>query len=152
MAHPARHEAEKAEDATKNVNKAAEPLRNGTGQIVELTRDVLKAGAQGATTFGNDLQEGVGAANEMQRKSADAAVEFSKLYMDLFKEQAEHSLQAATAFRKSFNWDEAIRVQSDFLRASLERMSQLNSRYLEIVQAVMGTAVSVAKDPAKKAA
>ena len=50
------------------------------------------------------------------------------------------------------SWDEVIQVQGEFVRASFERMNQLNARYLEIFQGMMRTATSTAKDQARKAA
>jgi phasin family protein len=130
MAQTARHEAEKAEDSAKYIS-------NGTA-------------------FRNDLQKRAGAVAEVQnqtvRKSTEGVAEFSKLYTDLLREQAEHNLQTSQAFANAFNWNEAIRVQSEFLRTSFERMAQLNSRYIEIVQGVMTTAASSANEQAKKAA
>jgi hypothetical protein len=47
-------------------------------------------------------------------------------------------------------WEEVVQVQSDFMRASFERLGELNRRYLEIVQAMMETS-STAIERARKA-
>ena len=43
------------------------------------------------------------------------------------------------------NWGEIIRLQNEFVRASLERMNGLNGRYLEAVQDVLRATVSAAQ-------
>ena len=97
------------------------------------------------------MRGAAGKGAEMMRDASGKAAELSKLYADLLKEQAEHSLQAAKALGKTFDWNEAIRVQSEFMRTSFERMSQLQARHLELVQAAMSSATSTAKDQSNKA-
>ncbi len=86
-------------------------------------------------------ERGADAAGEMQhqtiKQSAEGATELSQLFVQLFNEQARHNLQAATALGRASNWGEVAKVQSEFVRGSFERMNQLNSRYLEIIQAGM---------------
>ena len=55
-------------------------------------------------------------------------------------------------FGRTVSWDEVIQVQGEFVRASFDRMNQLNARYLEIFQGMMQAATSAAKDQARKAA
>jgi hypothetical protein len=43
-----------------------------------------------------------------------------------------------------------FQIQSEYLRVSLERAGQLTQRYLEVSQAVVTTAASVARREAKK--
>ena len=47
---------------------------------------------------------------------------------------------AALGRAVSVDWDEAVRAQGEFVRASLERLARLNDRHLEIVRAVMAAA------------
>ena len=72
--------------------------------------------------------------------------------MELFSEQTRYNLQIAAVFGRAVSWDEVIQVQGEFVRASFERMNQLNTRYLEIFQGMMRTATLAAKDQARKAA
>ncbi len=50
------------------------------------------------------------------------------------------------------DWEEVVRAQSEYMRASIERMNQLHGRYIEMVRSMMTAAASTAKDEAKKAA
>ena len=42
------------------------------------------------------------------------------------------------------DWDEVVRAQGEFVRASLERLARLNDRHLEVVRAVMAAASAAA--------
>ena len=44
-----------------------------------------------------------------------------------------------------------VQIQGEFLRASLDRSTQLTQRYLEVTQAVMTASASAARQQAKKA-
>jgi len=152
---------EKAErERVEAVQEGERVARETAKKMAEVGRDAATAGAQAAssaTRTGLQLvQRTAGSTAHVQRdtmrQSAEGTAELGKLYTDLLKEQTQHSVQVVQAFGKVFNWNEAVQVQSDFMRASFERMTQLNSRYMEIVQAVMTSAVSGTKDKAKKVA
>jgi hypothetical protein len=55
----------------------------------------------------------------------------------LLNEQIGHNLRIATAFGRANGWHEIIQTQGDFVRGSFERGSQLNRRYLEVIQTMM---------------
>jgi len=149
-------ERERIEAAQEGERVAKETAK----KMAEAGRDAATAGAQAASSATRTglqlIQRTAGSTAQVQREtmrqSAEGTAELGKLYSDLLKEQAQHSMQVVQAFRQVFNWNEAVQAQSDFMRASFERMNQLNSRYIEIVQAVMTSAVSNTKDQAKKAA
>lgn len=154
MPYTARDDSEK--NGTNKAAYVADAVKNGIDKNAGLTRDALNAGTQNAIAFNNDLQKRMGAAGEAQRdtmrKSAEGSAEFGKFAMELFSEQARHNTQFVKAFVKMFDWNEAVRVQSEFVRDSFERFSTLNSRYLGIFQGVMKTANDSAKEQTKKAA
>ena len=152
----AKAERERIEAAQEGERVTGETAR----KMAEAGRDAATAGAQAASSTGRTglqlIQRTAGSTAQVQRETmrqtAEGTAELGKLYTDLLKEQTQHSMQVVQAFGKAFNWNEAVQVQSDFMRASFERMTQLNSRYMQIVQTVMTSAVSSAKDQAKKAA
>jgi hypothetical protein len=83
-------------------------------------------------------------------RSAEGVAELGRLWMDLLGEQTRHNLEVATALGRAVRWDEVLQAQGEFARASLERLNELNRRYLEIVQGMMETA-STAADRARQA-
>jgi competence ComEA-like helix-hairpin-helix protein len=96
----------------------------------------------------------VGAAAETERevvgRSAEGAAELGRLWVDLLGEQTRHNLEVATALGRAVRWDEVVQAQGEFVRVSLERLHELNRRYLEIVQGMM-EAAPAAVERARKA-
>jgi hypothetical protein len=68
------------------------------------------------------------------------------------KGQARDNIEAFQALTRTTDWNEAARIQGEFLRASLERAGQFTRRYVEVVQAVMTSAASTTREQARKAA
>ena len=89
---------------------------------------------------------------ETAQQSAEGTAELGKLWLELLGEQTRHNLAVATALSKAVDWEEVVRVQSEYMRASIERMNQLNSRYLEIVRTVMAASVRITQNQGKRAA
>ena len=148
--------ADKAAGTTKLMSdKSAEMARSGA----EMTRGMVDAGLRAASALRpnfDQAQKVAGAFGETQRetvrKSAEGSAALGKLYMDLLTEQAEHNLQAVKAFGKAFDWRELVELQREFVRASFQRMNELNTRYLELCRGVMTTAATTAKAGFKQAA
>jgi hypothetical protein len=76
--------------------------------------------------------------------------ELGRLWMDLFNEQSRHNLEVMTALGRAVRWDELLEIQAGFFHVSLERWSQLNGRWLEIVRTA--TPAPTAEEQAQEAA
>ena len=117
-----------------------------------------EAGVRTASTVAREGTEIVrkvfGSAAESERevvgRSAEGAAELGRLWVDLLGEQTRHNLEVATALGRAVRWDEVVEAQGEFVRASLERVGELNRRYLEIVRGMVET-TSAAIDRARKA-
>jgi competence protein ComEA len=154
----AAQEAERTARVTveRTTEAAVSTLRNAA----KTGRDATKAGAEAASSATRSglqlVEQTAGAMGEMQREtarqSAEGTAELGRLWLELFNEQTRHNLAVATALSKAVDWEEVVRAQSEYLRASIERMNQLHGRYLEMVRSMMTAAASTAKDEAKKAA
>jgi competence protein ComEA len=140
--------ARQGERATEAASSAA---RGG----IEATRQAAtEAGAQSASSMAREglkvVQRASDAAGEVQREtarqSAEGAAELSKLWMELLNEQTRANLEFATTFGRVVDWQEVIRVQSEYARASFERFNELNRRYLEIARSMMTAAASTAEE------
>jgi hypothetical protein len=86
------------------------------------------------------------------RRSAEGASEVGQAFAELVKEQAQNNVEAFRALSRAVDREQVSRVQSELLRASFERAAEFTRRYLEVVQAVMASAVSATKEQARKAA
>jgi hypothetical protein len=58
-------------------------------------------------------------------------------------EQNRHNLATLTALGEAVDWERLFRIQSEFMRTSLERMAGLTRRYLKASQAMLTAAAKV---------
>jgi hypothetical protein len=145
-ARDAERDVRQTTERTAEVTTAA--VRSGT----KVARAATETGAQTASTAARSglqpVERTAGAFGEAQRetaqRSAEATAELGRLFVELLREQTRHNMEVATAFGRVANWGEIARLQGEFVRASFERMSRLNGRYLEVVQDVMRATVSAA--------
>src|SRR3954451_6771912 len=141
-----REQAEAGESAVKGAVSAA---RGG----VEAARQTAEGGVRVASTTAREGVEVVrrifGAAAETERetvgRAAEGAAELGRLWVDLLGEQTRHNLEVATALGRAVRWDEVVDAQAEFVRVSLERLHELNRRYLEIVQGMVEVAPAAAE-------
>jgi len=78
--------------------------------------------------------------------------EVGRALVEFVKRQARDNVETFQALTRTTDWNEAARIQGEFLRASLERAGQFTRRYVEVVQAVMTSAASTTREQARKAA
>ena len=141
--------------SAERATEAASPAARGGA---EAARQAAEGGARVASTAAREGTEIVrrvfGAAAETERealgRAAEGTAELGRLWVELLGEQTRHNVQVAAALSQAVRWDEVAQAQSEFVRASLERLQELNRRYLEIVQGVM-EAVPAAPERARKA-
>jgi hypothetical protein len=143
--------------AVGRVADAALSAVRGTGENGKAGPDPADAGirtAQDASHRGFELaQRTAAAAGEVQRETArqvtEGTAELGRLYAELLDEQFRHNQRVAAALGRAVrvDWDEAVRVQSELMRATLERLARLTDHHLEMVRAVMVAASSAAGRP-----
>ena len=99
-----------------------------------------------AATAGGHLVEAAKEGGKAVTQAAEGAAELGRLYAGLLEEQLRHNRQVAAALGRAVgvDWDEAVRAQGEFVRASLERLARLNDRHLEVVRAAMAVASAAA--------
>jgi competence protein ComEA len=138
------------ETAERTADAAASTLRS----TVETGRGAAKAGAEAASSTAQGglqlVQRTAGAMSEVQREAArqstEGTAELGKLWIELLNEQTRHNLAVAAALSKAVDWEEVVRVQSEYMRGAIERANELNRRYLEIVQTVMKATASTVEE------
>jgi hypothetical protein len=141
--------ADNARNATENVAELGKRATGVAQETAERAEDAVRSGAQ-------LVRRTADAAGEMQRqvahRSAEGTAELGQVFADLLNEQTRHNVETFKALTGAVDWDRVVKVQGEFLRVTLERMVQLNQRYLNVVQSVANAAASTAKDQARKAA
>jgi hypothetical protein len=147
----------------KDGGERGHHTERATKETVEQGRDAGSsavrgggAAAQGAAQAGAGamrsglqvVQRAAYAAGEAQRetaqRSADGTAELGQAWMELVQQQSRHNVQTLTALTGAVRWDEVLRAQGEFLRASVERMAQFTQRWLETSGSVMGSATAAA--------
>ncbi|HEX6013080.1 MAG TPA: phasin family protein, partial [Geminicoccaceae bacterium] len=69
-------------------------------------------------------------------------------WLELVREQVAQNVETFRKLATTRDWREALELQSTLVRDSVGRMSRMNGRYRETVQAVMKATSSAAKDQA----
>ena len=145
-ARDAERDVRQTTERTAEVTTAA--VRSGTKVARAATETCAQTASTAARSGLQPVERTAGAFGEAQRetaqRSAEATAELGRLFVELLREQTRHNMEVATAFGRVANWGEIARLQGEFVRASFERMSRLNGRYLEVVQDVMRATVSAA--------
>jgi competence protein ComEA len=142
----------------ETAHRTAELTSSAAHSTAEVGRGAAETGTEAASTVARTglqlVQRTADTMSEVQREtarqSAEGTAELGKLWLELLGEQTQRNLTIATAFSKAVDWEEVTRAQSEYMRASMERMNQLNSRYLEIVQAVMAVSVAATQEQTRK--
>jgi len=124
----------------------------------------VKRAAESAPNSGMQAVQAIAEAEqEVVRRASEATAELGEALMEVVREQTRHNLDAWTALAetvdwdlvaRTVDWDRVLRIQGEFLQTSLERTARLTQRYLEMTQAVIGSAAAAATaaDQARKAA
>ena len=150
MAQIAKTEAEKV---TNNVAELGKRTANGaadaTQEVANRAEDTARRGFQTA-------QKTAGAVLEVERavarRSAEGATEVGQVFTKLAKEQAQNNIETFQALARTLDWGQVAQIHGDFLRASMERAAEFTKRYFEVVQTVVASTTSTAKEQARKTA
>jgi hypothetical protein len=143
MAQTAKTEAERA------INNVAELGKRTADKAVDVTHEAADQ-AENTTRRGfQAVQETAGA---VASRSAEGAAEVGQAFADFANEQTRQGVETFQALTRTLDWNEATRIQCDFLSASLERTAEFTKRYFEVVQAVVASPASTTKEQARKVA
>jgi hypothetical protein len=152
------HAREKSGRSTeKTAGRMAEGARSTVRVATAATPNASRAGSR-ATTHRSlrVVQRTADTAGGIQRQAAppsEGASELGQGLVALVNEQGRQNLDMLAAVVRTVRWDEMIQAQSEFVRASLERLAEFNRRYLEVVtRAVMTGPSSVGSDRRDEAA
>jgi hypothetical protein len=129
---PAEGSADEAAAAGSAVRNAAEAATRSTAEAGARVTSI--AARSGLETIQRTARTATEAGQETMSRATQGTTDLGQMLTELWKEQTRHNLEAMTAFGRAVNWTEVVRVQGQFVRASFERMTQMNRSYLKIVQ------------------
>ena len=156
MAQIAKTEADMAASSAKDAgDKVAELGKQTTAAAAEITRDAASQAEAFARKGLQSVRPTVAAAAEVgqntARRAQEGMAETNQSLLDVLHEQARHNVRILQTLAQPANWGKAVQLQSEFLKASLQRAAQFARRYVEVSQAAMTSALSTARDQASKA-
>jgi len=146
MAQIAKSEAEKVTNYVAELGKrTANETVDATQEIANRAEDTARRGFQTA-----------GAALEVERavvgRSAEGATEVGQVFTKLAKEQVQNNIETFQALARTLDWSQVAQIHGDFLRTSMERAAEFTKRYFEVMQTVVASTTSTAKEQARKTA
>lgn len=134
-----------SEIGKRTADKATEVSRQAAGKVEEMVATTTKTAKQA----GRDSLE---AGETIKQRSVEGFAEISQLFAELAAEQSRHGLATFRALATTYDWNEAAQIQAEFVRSSVERFTTFSRTYLETLQSIGSTALSVAKDSADRIA
>jgi hypothetical protein len=113
---------------------------SGLGQetVRESTKAVVEAGRPGLRLAQHTTAAAGEAQRELMHRTADSTAEFGRELTDLLQEQARYSFKLWGALGTG-DWNQLWRLQTEYLRSSLDRAAQLTQRWQAVLMATAGT-------------
>lgn len=148
------------ETGVRIASTAADVASSAARGGAEVARSAAEAGARFAsTTARSSLQTArrttdavAGVEREALQLAAEGTTQLGQMLLDLVHEQTRHNAEALTALSQAVDWERVFQLQSELMRANLERMAEFTRRYVEITQAVLVSAASTANQQTRKVA
>jgi hypothetical protein len=132
-------------DQLRTVLDFSDPTTEAAGRAADSAARAARAGLEAVRRTAS-----AEAGREALGRSAEGASELGRLFLDLVREQARQNMEVATALGRAFDWEQAAQVQTEFVRASFERVGELNRRYLEVVQSMVAATTAAASAAADR--
>ena len=139
------------EPAEQATDAAEATLRAGTEQAADLVAATVQGGAEatgsaaeawvrsadhgarvGLQAVERATEAAAGAPGEPLQRSAQDASAFGRAFLELLQEQGQENLAAMTELSRAKGLEEVIRIQGGYLHGTLERMTELNRRWLAL--------------------
>ncbi|MGP3698038.1 hemerythrin domain-containing protein [Rhodobacter sp. NSM] len=117
----------------RNAAEAEAPAAKMVDAAANFGRTAMTAGAEGTRDLGKALRAATGL--EQPREAGGKAETLAGPWMvELLTEQARHAMRTTVAVGSARSLTEVAKAQGDFMSGSLQRMTQLNARYLALVR------------------
>ena len=155
MAQTARTEADKATIVAKPTTGNGELSNQAIDKAADATREVVGQAENVARSGLQFVQRTVDAAVEVEqqtaRRTAESTAEISQVLVDLINAQTRQNIQALSALNEAVDWQRIFQVQSELMRANLERTAEFTRRYVEVSQALLTSVLSTTQEQIRRA-
>ncbi|HET6518614.1 MAG TPA: helix-hairpin-helix domain-containing protein, partial [Geminicoccaceae bacterium] len=130
-----------AEQVARGAEETARQTANAARETAERGAEVARRAGEMATegygelfTFGREGVEGVARASQAMLNGAS---ELNNVWMSFWNEQLSQSMETMRAMAECRTWHEALELQSEFTRASFERVAQRATRSAELTAGII---------------
>jgi hypothetical protein len=141
--------AEKAPQTARDATDAAsETVRKATDTAREASENAAR-GYEELSTLGRDNMESMARAGQAMLKGAS---DLSSLWASYWNEQLSTGMQAVRSLAECHGWDEAVTVQSEFTRKSLDRVCSRAVRSAEVTVEMVTSSLAPLQETPRRAA
>jgi hypothetical protein len=157
--HMADNTTEKTQQTARKATAAAEETVDQGAERVSETVEKIGGTARRASetalrsseellTIGRDNMEGVARASQAMLQGAS---ELGSLWATFWNEQLTTGMEAMRSLAQSDSWDEALRLQNEFTRASLERVCSRTLKSTEVTSEMLTNSFIPFQESARRA-
>jgi hypothetical protein len=136
--------AEKAQQTARDATDAAsETVAKGTVTAREASENAAEL-----STLGRDNLESMARASRAMLKGAS---DLSSLWVSYWNGQLSTGMQAARSLAECHGWDEAVTLQTEFTRKSLNRVCSQTVRSAEVTVEMLASSLAPLQETARRA-
>jgi hypothetical protein len=141
---------EKAQQQT--AREATDAASEAIGKVTETARRASENVARDYEQFSTYGRENVEGMARISQTMLRGAFDLSSLWASYWKEQLSTGMQAMRSLAECHGWDEAVTVQNEFARTSLERVCSQTVRSAEVTSEMLTSSLAPLQETARRAA
>ena len=144
-----------ADKSTEKAQQTARGTADTAGEAVGKATDTARRTTEAATsgyeellTFSRHNMEGMAKASQAMLKGA---ADMGSLWASFWNEQLNTGVEAMRSLAESDSWDQALKVQNEFTRSSLDRVCSRAVKSIEVTAEMLTSSVVPLQESARRA-
>jgi hypothetical protein len=145
-----------AEKSTEKAQQTAREATDAASETVGKATDAARHASEAASrsyeelsTLGQDNVKGMARASQAMLKGTS---DLSNLWASYWNEQLTTGMQAMRSLAECHGWDEALTVQNEFARTSLDRVCSRAVKSAEVTAEMLTSSLAPLQETARRAA
>jgi len=136
------------ETAAESTKRALETVEK-SGDTAGRASETASRSSEELLTIGRDSMEGMARASQAMLKGTS---DLGSLWASFWSEQLTSSMEAMRSLAECDSWDEALKVQSEFSRESLDRVYSRTLKSAEVTAEMLTSSFVPFQESARRAA
>jgi hypothetical protein len=139
------------EKAQQTAREAADTASEAVGKAADTARRTSEAATEGYEELLNlsrHNMEGMAKASQAMLKGA---ADMGSLWASFWNEQLDTGVEAMRSLAESDSWDQALKVQNEFTRSSLDRVCSRAVKSTEVTAEMLTSSVVPLQESARRA-